>query len=329
MRPLVLVVVLACAGCGTLHAPTLSRSPPAVSFIPQQANHCGPAALAMLANYHGHPVTPDEIAAAIYLPEIHGTLTAELADYARRFQLFVRQYPGSPADLRRKLAAGLPLIVLGRLGDRWHYFVVLRDGDPLVVHTDTRPYHRVRREDFLRWWDKAGRWTLLVCPPARLTGPLTAAEHNDLGVYYEKTVGDLPLAEAQYQQATSQQPANAYYQLNLGNALRDQGKLREAEAVFARAPANADALNNRADVLATLGERLDEAAALCLRACELLPAHRAWYLDTLGSIRLKQGNKHEAVRAFEQALAATTDRQSTLRAGIQRRLAAARALAEE
>ena len=42
--------------------------------------NCGPAALAMLANYYGHPVSQDEIAGAIYLPDIGGTLTSELGD---------------------------------------------------------------------------------------------------------------------------------------------------------------------------------------------------------------------------------------------------------
>ena len=33
-----------------------------VPFIAQKPNYCGPAALAMLANYYGHPVSQDEIA---------------------------------------------------------------------------------------------------------------------------------------------------------------------------------------------------------------------------------------------------------------------------
>ena len=60
-----------------------------VPFIAQKPNYCGPAALAMLANYYGHPVSQDEIAGAIYLPDIGGTLTSELGEYARRFHLWV------------------------------------------------------------------------------------------------------------------------------------------------------------------------------------------------------------------------------------------------
>ncbi len=325
MRPLLLVVVLALAGCATVnHRPSTI----AVPFIPQKTDYCGPAALAMLANYYGHPVTQDEIAQAIYLPAIHGTLTTELADYARRFHLFVRQYRGSPDDLRQKLAAGIPLIALGHLGDHWHYFVVLYDGDPLIVHTDIRAFQPMRREDFLRWWDRADHWTLLVCPPDRMTWTLSTDEHNDLGYHFEQA-GQLPAAAQHYRAALDLRSDNPYFALNLGNALRKQGQLREAAAAFGRAPGNADALNNHADVLCELGEHLDQAAAMCHRAVELMPTHRAYYLDTLGSVLLKQGKKTEAVAAFEQALAATTARETSLRTGIQQRLATARSLAEK
>jgi tetratricopeptide (TPR) repeat protein len=186
----------------------------------------------------------------------------------------------------------------------------------------------MRREEFLRWWDRAGHWTLLVCPPNRMTWPLSADEHNDLGLYFEHA-HRLTDAAQHYQAALDLRPDNPYFALNLGNALRKQGKLREAAAAFARAPGNADALNNHADILCELGEQLDEAAAMCRRAVELLPGHRAYYLDTLGSVLVKQGKKPEAITAYEQARAATTARQASLRAGIQRRLAAARALAEK
>ncbi len=330
MRPIVLVVVLVFGGCATEHRTLNTEYSPSVPFIPQKPGHCGPAALAMLANHYGHTVTQDDIANAIYLPDIHGTLTAELADYARRFRLFVRQYRGSEADLHQKLAAGIPLIVLGKLGANWHYFVVLAaDRDTVTVHSGTEPLKHLSTETFLRWWNRAGRWTLLICPSEKATWPLTAAEHNDLGVFYEKTNGDLCAAEMHYRQAATLQPDNPYHHLNLGNSLRKQHRLPEAAAAFARAPENADALNNRADVLRELGEHLDEAAALCHRAIELMPSHRTWYLDTLGSIRLKQGMRSEAIAAYEAALAATTDRQASLRAGINQRLAAARALAEK
>ena len=306
-----------------------------VPFIAQEPNYCGPAALAMLAHYYGHAVSQNEIAREIYLPEISGTLSTELSAYARKFHLWVRQYRGSVDDLRQKLSAGVPLIVLGKFGRQPHYFVVL-DVDPrrevVTVHSDTRPRHEMRLEDFLRHWDRADRWTMLVCPPDRATWRLDAEEENDLGVFLERD-GQLVEAEKHYRAATGLRPGNSYYRMNLGNALLKQGKSRDAAAEFAAAvkldSENADAMNNLANAYLEVGENLDDAASLCEQAVQLRPSRRACYLDTLGSVRLKQQKVPEAIAAFADALQSTTDRQGSLRADIEQRLAAARALVEK
>jgi tetratricopeptide (TPR) repeat protein len=300
-----------------------------VPFVAQKTNYCGPAALAMVANSYGHKVTQDEIASAIYLPEIRGTLTTDLAGYAQRYNLWTRQYRGTRADLHQKLAAGMPMIVLGKLGDRYHYFVVL-DYQPgeLTVHSDTRPNLRMSEDDFLRWWNRADRWTLLVCPPEKATWQLSADEHNDLGVFLEHA-GKFAAAAGHYREAADLSPGNSYFPMNLGNALLKQKLYAEAAAAFRRAGDNPDALNNLADVYGELNANLDEAVGLCERAIKIQPSHRAYYLDTLAGIYLKQGQPTEAIAAYEQALAATTDRQPSLRAGIEQRLTAARALLKE
>ncbi len=293
-----------------------------VPFIAQKPNYCGPAALAMIANFYGHPVTQDEIAGSIYLPEIRGTLTADLAGYAQRFGLWTRQYRGTRADLHQKLSAGVPMIVLGKLGNRYHYFVVLdyRDGE-LLVHSDTRPNLRLREDDFLRWWNRADRWTLLVCPPEKATWNLSADEHNDLGVFLERA-GQFAAAAGHYWKAADLAPGNSYFLLNLGNALLKQKLYAEAAAAFRRAGDNPDALNNLAYAYGELHTNLDEAIALCERAIQLRPSHRAYYLDTLAGIYLKQGRTQEAITTYERALAATTDRQPALRESIQQHLKA-------
>jgi tetratricopeptide (TPR) repeat protein len=297
-----------------------------VPFIAQKPNYCGPAALAMLANYYGHPVSQDEIAGAIYLPDIGGTLTSELGEYARRFHLWVRQYHGSLDDVREKLAAGVPLLVLGRFGEHPHYFVVLGwDGfrQILTVHSDARARFEMRLEDFQRHWDRAGNWTLLVCPPEKATWRLSAEERNDLGVFYEHA-GELENATQQYVAATELNPHNSYFRMNLGNALLKQHRRVEAAKAFSRAieldPQNADAMNNLACTYCEMGQNLDEAAKLCNRAVSIFPARKAYFLDTLGTVYLKQGKREEAASAFRSALSATTDRQASLRAAIQQHL---------
>jgi tetratricopeptide (TPR) repeat protein len=302
-----------------------------VPFIAQKPNYCGPAALAMLANYYGHPVTQDEIASAIYLPDIGGTLTSELGDYARRFNLWVRQYHGTLDDLRQKLDTGVPLLVLGRFGDQPHYFVVLgwdKFRQVVTVHSDTRPRYEMHLEDFQRHWDRAGNWTLLVCPPEKATWRLSAEEHNDLGLFFERA-SLLGAATEHYVAATQLHPENSYFRMNLGNVLLKQRRLREAVAAFIRAleldAQNANAMNNLAYTYSEMGSNLDEAAKLCQQAAALRPSRQAYYLDTLGTIYLKEGKLRAAVGTFESALAATTERQASLRAGIEQHLATTRA----
>jgi tetratricopeptide (TPR) repeat protein len=325
MRFAVLFLVLLIGGAA-------SAAPLDVPFVPQKPNYCGPAALAMLANYYGHPVSQDEIAGAIYLPDIGGTLTTELGDYARRFNLWVRQYRGSVDDVRQKLSAGVPLLVLGKFGEQPHYFVVLGWDDfrqIVTVHSDSRARYEMRVEDFLRHWDRAGRWTLLVCPPEKATWRLTAEEHNDLGVFFERA-GLLEPATQHYVAAVQSRPENSYFRMNLGNALLKQRRLREAADTFARAveldSQNADAMNNLAYANLEMGRNLDDAVRLCQQAVALRPSRSAYYLDTLGAVYLKQGKSREAVATFESALAAMTDRQASLRPDIEQRLAAARAM---
>lgn len=338
----VALILLLLTGCATpshqhsatppLHHSTTSLSVP---FIAQKPNYCGPAALAMLANFYGHTVTQDEIASAIYLPNIRATLTSELSDYAHRYNLWTRQYRGSLPDLQDKLAAGVPVIVLGQFGTDYHFFIVLgfdESRQMVIVHSDTRPDLELSRDEFIKHWEHADRWTMIACPPDRAQWELSADEHNDLGVFLER-LGQLPEAVGHYEEATTLNPSSSYFQMNLGNGLRKQGKYRDAAAAFTKAieldSTNADALNNLADTYLELNDSLDEAAQLCQRALEILPSHRAYYYDTLGSIRLKQGKPTEAIEAFELALNGTTDRQTSLRAGIHQRLAAARALVEK
>jgi len=281
----------------------------------------------MIANYYGHRATQDEIAAAIHERGLRGVLTTDLAEHAQRLGFWARAYRGNSADLRQKLAAGAPLILHTQFGERDHFLVAIgadQFNRTITVHTDARPALTLSQDEFLRRWERSGRWTLLVCPPERANWRLNADEHNSLGVFLERT-GRHMAAAGRYQLAAQIEPQNATFHFNLGNAFLKQKLFAEAAAAFRRAadlaPDNADALNNLAWAWCELGANLDEAAALCRRAAALRPSQRAYYLDTLGSVLLRQGKRDEARAAFQEALDATTDRQSVLRETIRKRLA--------
>ena len=307
--------------------PAYAGKPLEVPFIAQQPGYCGPAALAMLANFYGQPVSQAAIANAIYLPDIHGTLTADLADYAKHFNLWTRQYRGTTTDIRQKLAAGVPVIVLGKFGNKLHFFVVLGFDEfagTVLVHSDQRAGLVMPQEQFWRVWDRADRWTLLVCPPGKVTWKLTGDESNDLGVFLEKT-GNLPAAAGNYRCATELVPTNSYFQMNLGNALLKQKLFVEAIVAFRQAiqlePGNADARNNLAWAYRETGANLDEAVELCRQAVKLQPGRRAYYLDTLGCVLRKQDKTSEAASVFQEAIGATTAHEPALRRAIAEHIA--------
>ncbi len=339
MRCRLPAILLLVAGCATVSPPRPDHQNPggnsgvlSVPFLAQKPNYCGPAALAMVAAYYGKSLTQDDVADAIRQPGVRGVLTSDLAEYARRLGFWVRVYRGNLADLRQKLAAGIPLILCTRFGESDHLLVALGTDNfrrTITVHSDTRPQLELPQEDFLRYWERGGRWTLLVCPPDRIPWRMSADEHNDLGVFLERR-GQHVAAAGHYRMATELQPNNPVFHLNLGNALLKQNLFSEAAAAYRRAvelaPDDANAMNNLAWAYCELGANLEEAAALCRRAAALQPARCAYYLDTLGSVLLKQGKTKEAVQAFETALAATTSRQTTLRDAIRQRLQAAQQL---
>ncbi len=118
-----------------------------------------------------------------------------------------------------------------------------------------------------------------------LKDPLTAEEHLNLGVTYERQ-GDFDNALKEYHVAAKKIP-RAY--LYLGNAHFQRGDWKKAEEYYQKAiqkePDNADAFNNLAWLYYTRKENLDQAEKLAQRAIELNPGKKETYRDTLEKIR--------------------------------------------
>jgi ABC-type bacteriocin/lantibiotic exporter with double-glycine peptidase domain len=142
-----------------------------VPFIPQEAYQCGPASLAMVLQYWGAPVGQEEIAQALYLPSIRGTLNLDLEFYARRRGFEARAFAGSLERVRLELRRGRPLIVFQDLGVPAYpvpHFAVLLGYDDrarvVVLHSGTSAYRVVPYDEFERTWARRKAWTLLVTP---------------------------------------------------------------------------------------------------------------------------------------------------------------------
>lgn len=121
-----------------------------------------------------------------------------------------------------------------------------------------------------------------------LHDPLTASEHNDLGVVYEST-GKLELAAKEYRKALRIDPRQAQARVNLGNVEAAAGRWASAEKHYRRALRDSttdyDAMNNLAIALLRQGRGLDEALALAERAVAAGGARDSVYRATLAEVK--------------------------------------------
>jgi tetratricopeptide (TPR) repeat protein len=114
--------------------------------------------------------------------------------------------------------------------------------------------------------------------------PLTASEHNDLGVIYEQK-GQFDLAEKEYLKAVEKDGKWYLPLFNLGNLSYQKSDLEKAERYYRRSLAldtsNPDVMNNLASLLHDIS--LDhEATELISRALSI--ERKPEYLDTYKKI---------------------------------------------
>jgi tetratricopeptide (TPR) repeat protein len=305
---------------------------PGVPFVRQRRDHCGPAALASVAQYCGIDASQDAIARETYLPSIRATLTIDLERCARDLGLWVLAEQGSADNMRAWLDRRIPVVALLRLG--WlqgralHYVVVTgyhADRGYFIAHTGHFSNRPISFRTFESQSAAAGRWLLVACQPEKVTWPLSADGHKRLGLIFERK-GDLRRARDEFQRAVDGDPAKALHRYNLANVLLRLGDAPGAERRYREAlerePDFADAHNNLAMLLLRLG-RHDEALAAARRAMALGGERVAYYHDTLGRVLLAGGQFDQAAEAFRKAI--ETARDAATRAEAQQGLKQAEA----
>jgi Flp pilus assembly protein TadD len=117
-----------------------------------------------------------------------------------------------------------------------------------------------------------------------LRDPLTASEHNDLGVVYESD-GQTRLAAKQYHQSLRLDSHQSRAWVNLGNVQAADGLWREAEKSYRHAlrdsSSDPDAMNNLAVALLRQGRHREEARGWAERAVAVGGARDSIYRATL------------------------------------------------
>jgi Flp pilus assembly protein TadD len=121
-----------------------------------------------------------------------------------------------------------------------------------------------------------------------LEDTLTAEQHNDLGVIYEKK-GLNDLAEKEYLKAAGKRKEWMVPYFNLGNLCYQMGEYARSEAFYRealeRAPANPDIMNNLANALFMQG-RTEEARKTIEDALAI--ERKEEYLDTYRRVLEKE-----------------------------------------
>lgn len=235
----------------------------ATPFFPQQAFHCGPAALATVLVASGVPVTPDALAPQVYLPARRGSLQAELLAAARRHGRLAYEFDATPANLLAELGAGHPVLVLQNLGTRrwprWHYAVLVgydAGADRAILRSGRRERLAPRWSRFVATLDRADRWGLVTLEPGRLPAAGEARRYVAAAAGLEQA-GSPGLALRAYAAGLARWPDEALLWLGHGNAAHAAGDVAAALDSYRRAaalaPGNAAARHNHAAALLESG----------------------------------------------------------------------------
>jgi ABC-type bacteriocin/lantibiotic exporter with double-glycine peptidase domain len=142
-----------------------------IPFYRQTESTCGPAALAGVFSFWGHPLPIEQITAGVYLPELRGTLPMDMESFAREQGFEPSSSHGTLEELKEHLRKGVPVICLLDLGfglfRRPHYITAIGFDDVntvIIAHDGLKANNLLQYSTFQNQWLRAGRWMLVIKP---------------------------------------------------------------------------------------------------------------------------------------------------------------------
>jgi len=264
-----------------------------VPFYPQEAYQCGPAALAGVLGAAGVDIAPSNLAPQVFLPGRQGSLQLELMGASRRANRIPYIIDGAPGSLFAQLQAGRPVLVLQNLQTRdfpvWHFAVLVgfdAQSNRVYLNSGSKRGLELSAPSFLRTWDWAGRWAMVVLRPGEMPEDVALSPYLDAVATFEEVVGGVA-SEPAWEAAVRQWPLDGRPYLALGNLAYTRGDLRLAMHYYGRglalSPGDPALGNNLASVLGEMGCP-EEGRARLEPILEALPAGSNWELAMQGTL---------------------------------------------
>lgn len=241
-------LMLLAGGCATYDAKIPESLAPRVDladtpFHPQLENHCGPAALTTVLEASGASPEYDAVAERVYVPDLEGSLQVEMMAAARSFGRIPFRVPGELSAVLAEVAAGNPVLILQNLRVRslpaWHYAVVIgydRDDERILMRSGTERVLSTPVSTWMRQWDWASRWAIVVLAPGDLPAePDQAAVFRALADFDENAAATPESRLRAWTAAAERWPEAALVHMGLGNAHYELGEHEAAVDNFREA----------------------------------------------------------------------------------------------
>ncbi len=146
-----------------------------VPFFPDNADQCGPSALASVLGFWGMATELTKLREELYQSHLKGALTADLLLVAENRGLTAEMINGDLPRIKAELDAGRPVIVFVDVGyffySKGHFMVVIGYDDQLesvFVHSGMNRSQRMLYKKLEKQWKKTDRWALLIKSPKPL-----------------------------------------------------------------------------------------------------------------------------------------------------------------
>ena len=171
--PMVIVLSPAPAAAGDAQSQRTAHALLDVPYISQTPELCGGAAVAMVLRYWGERQVFPEDFASLVIPSERGIPTGSMVAAVRDRNWLATVMSADPGGAHALIQAaidrGQPLIALIEVRPRTFHYVVIAGATEkeIVVHDPARsPFRVLPWDGFDRAWAAAGRWMMLVLPPA-------------------------------------------------------------------------------------------------------------------------------------------------------------------